>query len=115
MQPSRIRLTAIAFIFLMACAACCSSLAQDAPSIDPDPTSISETLVWIYCAECGPLPHILWQSPDEIGTDRPFVNEGDQCLLQDQQTSAAGIEKVQLLCGTAQGWLSAEGISLTPP
>ncbi|MEK6222413.1 MAG: hypothetical protein N2D54_09200 [Chloroflexota bacterium] len=91
------------------------NLTQNPPGQSIEMTAISPENVWIYCSECSGLPHILWESPNEMGVDRPLVNEGEQCLMLDQQSSSAGISKVELLCGNLQGWLSAEGISFSAP
>lgn len=76
---------------------------------------VSAENVWVYCEECGGLPHLLWETPNEIGVNRPLVNEMDQCLILDRQITTDGISKVELLCGASQGWLSAEGISFSEP
>jgi hypothetical protein len=89
-----------------------SESAADQPS---GITPFSDENVWVYCADCGGLPHVLWETPNEIGVNRPLVNEMDQCLILDRQITTEGISKVELLCGASQGWLSAEGISFTEP
>jgi len=77
----------------------------------PSPTNTPETKVIFQCPDCeADLYIVMWQTPDEMGSDNNRVYHLNICTLLDQAISSEGIEKVKLACPYGTGWVRKESI-----
>lgn len=87
------------------------------PTSEPNIALEPAQEVTFICEECvnddGSILAIsLWQNPNpDNSPPGGYVNHGDKCLLLDEATDNAGIDRVLLDCPGGKGWVRKEGIS----